>query len=103
MELLPAAEHHRRPADMLNALGVTWTRTEKALEEANRAPESDPRGQVVVTYSVSDGPLEGTWSAEGVDADLVIFDRMVDQLDADWRYHLEAYGRIAAAMRKVNK
>lgn len=101
--LLPPAEHHRRLADLLKALEATWSRTEEALQEAHPAPERDPRDNIVVTYTVGDGPLEGTWSARGRDADLVIFDRMIDQLDVDWRYHLACYSRVAAAMRKVGK
>lgn len=103
MELLPIAEHHHRLADLLNALEVEWTRTEGDREGVHPALERNPADQKVVTYTVGDGPLEGTWSARGADADLVIFDRMIDQLDTDWRYHLACYSRVAAAMRKVGK
>lgn len=101
MGLLLSSGAEGRIAGMLDALKVQWGRTEHV--EPTEGPQSDPRGEKVVTYQVGDGPLEGTWSARGEDADLVLFDRMLSQLDEDWRYHLGEFSRIAAAMRAVGR
>lgn len=101
MELLPNATVQSRIESVLDELKVQWTRTD--TEEPTEGPQSDPRDRKVVTYQVGDGPLEGTWCARGPDAELLLFDRMLEQLEEDWRYHLGEYSRVAAAMRKVGR
>lgn len=101
MEALPLGNVRTRLESMLDELKVHWTRSE--LPVPTNGPQSNPRDSVEVTYLVGDGPLEGNWSAAGPDAELVLLDRMLEQLDADWRYYLAEYGRIAAAMRRVGK
>lgn len=101
MEALPTTDVQARIASMLDELKVSWSRVE--LPVPTKGPQSDPRDAIEVSYLVGDGPLEGKWSATGPDAELALFDRMVDQLDEAWRYHLGEYSRIAAAMRKVGK
>lgn len=99
--LLDTGDISQRIAMVLDELGVQWTRT--VAERPTEGPQSNSHDQKVVAYLVGDGPLEGTWEARGEDADLVLFDRMLKQLDDDWKYHLQAYGRIAAAMRRVGR
>lgn len=111
MNLLTGADCKHRIATILNTLGVTWERVEHdKAETVDQGPTEVPRAheklrqdEKGVTYTVGDGPLEGTWEASGADADLLIFDRMLTQLDEDWRFHIGKYSIIASAMRSVGR
>ena len=77
---------------LLDALGSSWTRSEGRSTK-----------QRSVTYYVKSGVLKGRWRGQGDGADQVVFDEMIARLDAEWRQLLAEYGKIAAAMRKVNR
>lgn len=111
MEALPPADYSRLVESLLNTLECRWQRN---VRDSGACIPDGPcwvhpdgtvpcQGAKGVSYMVETGFLQGTWGASGADADRVIFDEMLERLEAGWRHHLAEFGRIAAAMRSVGR